>query len=66
MASLVDPHFKMTHIKEEKVEYSAMKTRAMSELEDLVAEQMEAVAATDEHEICAKRHKKSLTSFLKK
>ncbi len=73
MASLVDPHFKMTYIKEEKVEY--MKNRAMSELENLVAEQTaseeaaplpSAAAATDEPEVCAKRQNKSLRSYFKK
>ncbi len=63
----------MTYIKEEKVEY--MKNRAMSELENLVAEQTasaeaaplpSAAAATDEPEVCAKRQKKSLSSYFKK
>ncbi len=73
MASLVDPRFKTTYIKEEKVEY--MKNRAMSELENLVAEQAASAeaaplpspaAATDEPEVCAKRQKKSLSSYFKK
>lgn len=70
MASLVDPRFKTTYITEEKVEY--IKTRAMSELENLVAEQTVSAeaaplpsAATDEPEVCAKRQKKSLSSYLK-
>ncbi len=57
MASFVDPRFKTTYIREEKLEY--MKNRAMSELENLMAEQTasaeaaplpSAAAATDEPE----------------
>lgn len=73
MASFVDPRFKTTYIKEEKV--ANIKTRVMSELENLVAEQTasaeaatlpSAGASKDDPEVCAKRQRKSLSSYFKK
>ncbi|KAL3972557.1 cathepsin X [Sarotherodon galilaeus] len=73
MASFVDPRFKTTYIKEEKV--ANMKTRVMSELENLVVEQTasaeaallpSAGASKDDPEVCAKRQRKSLSSYFKK
>ena len=68
MASLVDPQFKTTYIKEERVDY--MKAKAAAELESLVAEEAaslpSAAAAKDEPEVPAKKQKKSLSSYFKK
>ena len=68
MASLVDPRFKTTYIKEERVDY--MKAKAAAELESLVAEEAaslpSAAAARDEPEVPAKKQKKSLSSYFKK
>lgn len=73
MASLVDPRFKTTFIKEERVDY--MKARATAELESLVAEQTasaevaplpSAEVARDEPDVPAKRQKKTLSSYFKK
>ncbi|XP_078017006.1 E3 SUMO-protein ligase ZBED1-like [Epinephelus lanceolatus] len=71
MASLVDPRFKTTYIKQERVDY--MKTRPAAELQRLVAEEAAAAplppatAVRDEdepEEVPAK--KKSLSSYFKK
>lgn len=76
MASLVDPRFKTTYIKQERVDY--IKTRAAAELQKLVAEQAEpeavplpsAATARDQdeaepEEVPAKKKKKSLSSYFK-
>lgn len=75
MASLVEPGFKTTYIKDERVDH--MKARAIAELESLVVEQAtsaeaaalpstSAAAAADEPEVPAKRQKKkSLSSYFK-
>lgn len=80
MATLLDPRFKTTYIKEERVDF--MKTRAAAELESLVAERERAqaapavtipppaaaAAAGDEPGLppAKKKAKKSLSSYFKK
>ena len=49
MASLVDPRFKTTYIKEERVDY--MKAKAAAELESLVAEQALSAEAAPFHQL---------------
>lgn len=73
IASLVDPRFKTTYIKQERVDY--IKTRAAAELQKLVAEQTEAVPLSapsvtavgqdEQEEVPAKKKKKSLSSYFK-
>ncbi|KAK0141639.1 Zinc finger BED domain-containing protein 1 [Merluccius polli] len=74
MASLVDPRFKTTYIKQERVDY--IKTRAAAQLQKLVAEQAEPEAAPlpsaatardqdEPEEVPAKKKKKSLSSYFK-
>lgn len=73
IASLVDPRFKTTYIKQERVGY--IKTRAAAELQKLVAEQTEAVPLSapsvtavgqdEQEEVPAKKKKKSLSSYFK-
>ncbi|XDV51029.1 hypothetical protein PO909_019985 [Leuciscus waleckii] len=73
IASLVDPRFKTTYIKQERVDY--IKTRAAAELQKLVAEQTKAVPLSapsvtavgqdEQEEVPAKKKKKSLSSYFK-